>query len=199
MISRLTKRGDDLAITTELVDVRDNRRLWGEQYNRKVSDIIAVQGEIAGQITERLRLRLTGEEKKLLAKQPTENTDAYLLYSLGNYYYRQNTKEAFEKSIDSFNQAIEEDPNYALAYAGLARTYQFMISRGFSPAKEYEQRIEWAALKALQLDDTLAEAHVSLGRINTLISTGRGQRRRKNGRWSLTRTPFKLTKRIPPI
>ena len=163
LMSRLTQQGDNLAISTELVDARDNRHLWSEQYNRKVLDLLVVQGEIAQNVSDRLRLRLTGEEKKLLAKQHTENTDAYLHYSLGNYYYRQNTKEAFEKSIDSFNQSINIDPNFALAYAGLARTYQFMISRGFSPVKGYEQTVEWAALKALQLDDTLAEAHVSLG------------------------------------
>ena len=82
---------------------------------------------------------------------------------MGNYYFRQNTKEGFEKSIESFEQAIKIDPNYALAYAGLAGTYQFMGTRGFSPPKEYEQKVEWAALKALQLDDTLAEAHAFLG------------------------------------
>jgi serine/threonine protein kinase len=163
LMGRLTQQGDGLSITTELVDVRDNRRLWGEQYSSKLSGILVVQGEIARQISDGLRLRLTGEEKKQLAKRYTENTDAYLLYSVGNYFYRQNTKEAFEKSIESFNQAIKIDPNYALAYAGLARTYQFMISRGFSPPNEYEQTVERAALKALQLDDTLAEAHASLG------------------------------------
>jgi len=163
LMGRLTQQGDGLSISTELVDVRDNRRLWGEQYSSKLSGILVVQGEIARQISDGLRLRLTGEEKKQLAKRYTENTDAYLLYSVGNYFYRQNTKEAFEKSIESFNQAIKIDPNYALAYAGLARTYQFMISRGFSPPKEYEQTVERAALKALQLDDTLAEAHASLG------------------------------------
>ncbi|MDQ3258389.1 MAG: tetratricopeptide repeat protein, partial [Acidobacteriota bacterium] len=163
LVGRISQRGDDLAISAELVDVRDNRRLWGAQYSRKLSDILSVQEEIAREISEGLQLRLTSEEKKRLAKQHTENTDAYLLYSLGNYYYRQNTKEAFEKSIESFEQAIKIDPNYALAYAGLARTYQYMGTRGFSPPKEYEQKVEWAALKALQLDDTLAEAHAFLG------------------------------------
>ena len=163
LVGRMTQRGENLAISAELVGVSDNRRLWGAQYSRKLSDILAVQGEIAREISEGLQLRLTSEEKKRLAKQHTENTDAYLLYSLGNYYYRQNTKEAFEKSIESFEQVIKIDPNYALAYAGLARTYQFMGSRGFSSPKEYEQKVEWAALKALQIDDTLAEAHVSLG------------------------------------
>jgi serine/threonine protein kinase len=163
LIGRLTQQGDGLAISTELVYVRDNRRLWGEQYNRKLSGILGVQDEIAREISGGLRLRLSGEEKKQLAKQYTENNEAYLLYSLGNYYYRKNTKEAFEKGIESFEQAIKIDPNYALAYTGLARIYHFMGTRGFSPTKETEQKVEWAALKALQLDDTLAEGHVFLG------------------------------------
>ena len=83
---------------------------------------------------------------------------------MGNYYFRQNTKEGFEKSIESFKQAIKIDPNYALAYAGLAGTYQFMGTRGFAHPKEYEQNVEWAALKALQLDDTLAEGSCLSGR-----------------------------------
>jgi serine/threonine-protein kinase len=165
LMGRLTKQGDSLLISAELVDVRDNRRLWGGQYNRKLSDILVVQDEIAREISGNLRLRLSAQDKKQLAKQYTQNNEAYLLYSLGRYYFHQNTKEGSEKSIESFEQAIKLDPNYALAYAGLARTYQFMGTRGFSPSKEYEQKIEWAALKALQLDDTLAEAHVFLGMI----------------------------------
>jgi serine/threonine-protein kinase len=163
LMGRLTKQGDNLVISAELVDVRDNRRLWGGQYNRKLSDILVVQDEIAREISGNLRLRLSAQDKKQLAKQYTQNNEAYLLYSLGRYYFRQNTKEGFEKSIESFEQAIKIDPNYALAYTGLALTYQWMGTRGFSPSKEYEQKLEWASLKALQLDDTLAEAHVFLG------------------------------------
>ncbi len=169
LIGRVMQQGDSLVISTELVDVRDNRRLWGEQYSRKLSDILVVQGEIAREMAASLRLRLSGEEKKLLAKQYTENNEAYLLYSLGKYSSRQMTKEGFEKSIKYFEQAIKIDPNYALAYAGLASTYQFMGSRGFSPPRESQQKAEWAALKALQLDDTLAEAHVSLGTSKFII------------------------------
>ena len=95
--------------------------------------------------------------------------EAYLLYSLGKYSSRPFTKEAFEKSIEYFEQAIKIDPNYAAAYAALASTYQFMGSRGFSPPRESQQKVEWAALKALQLDDTLAEAHVALGASKFII------------------------------
>jgi serine/threonine protein kinase/Tfp pilus assembly protein PilF len=163
LMGRLTKQGDSLVITTELVDVRDNRRLWDGHYNRKLSDILVVQDEIAREISGNLRLLLSAQDKKELAKQYTQNNEAYLLYSLGIYYFRQNTKEGFEKSIESFEQAIKMDPNYALAYAGLAHTYYWMGTRGFWPTKESEQKLEWAALKALQLDDTLAEAHAYLG------------------------------------
>jgi TolB-like protein/DNA-binding winged helix-turn-helix (wHTH) protein/Tfp pilus assembly protein PilF len=166
LISRLTKRGDDLAITTELVDVRDNRRLWGEQYNRKLSDILVVQAEIAREISQNLRLRLSAQEKKQLAKHYTENTEAYRLYSLGKYSSRGEaggTKERLEKSIGYFEQAIKEDPNYALAYVGLTDAYHQLGFRGFWIPKEAWQRAEWAALKAVELDDTLAEAHDALG------------------------------------
>jgi TolB-like protein/DNA-binding winged helix-turn-helix (wHTH) protein/Tfp pilus assembly protein PilF len=166
LISRLTKRGDDLAITTELVDVRDNRRLWGEQYNRKLSDILVVQAEIAQEISQNLRLRLNAQEKKQLAKHYTENTEAYRLYSLGKYGSRGEaggTKEGLEKSIGYFEQAIKEDPNYALAYVGLFDVYHQLGFRGFWIPKEAWQRAEWAALKAVELDDTLAEAHDALG------------------------------------
>lgn len=162
-MSRLTQQGDGLAISTELVDVRDNRHLWGEQYDRKLSDILVVQGEISRKISDDLRLRLSGEQKKQLAKQHTENPDAYLLYNLGNYYFRQRTKEAAEKGIESFEHAIKIDPNYALAYTGLAHTYQFMGTRGFAPPKESQQKVEEAALAALKIDDTLAEGHAFLG------------------------------------
>lgn len=163
LVGRMTQRGDALAISAELVDVRDNRRLWGGQYSRKQSDILSVQNEIAREISERLRLRLSGEEKQQLAKQHTENPEAYQFYSLGRYYFRKETKEAFEKSIESYEQAIKLDPNYALAYVGLARAYHWMGTRGFWPTNESAQKSEWAALKALQLDETLAEGHALLG------------------------------------
>jgi serine/threonine protein kinase/tetratricopeptide (TPR) repeat protein len=163
LMGRLTQQGDGLAISTELVDVRDNRLLWREQYNRKLSEILIVQDDIARQISAGLRLRLSGEEKKQMAKQYTENTEAYQLYILGRHYFNKQTKQAFEQSIGYYDQAIEKDPNYALAYTGLAYSYYSLGDRGFWTSEESDQKLERAALKARELDDTLAEGHVFLG------------------------------------
>ena len=165
LISRLDQQGDNLAISTELVDVRDNRRLWGEQYNRKLSDIIVVQSEIAREISENLRLRLSSQDKKQLAKRYTENGDAYQLYLLGQYHLRKASKEGFENALKYFEQAIIKDPAYAPAYTGVAEVYGHLGLRGLMAPKEAQQRAESATRKALELDDTLAEAHVSLGYI----------------------------------
>lgn len=163
LIGRLMQRGDGLSISTELVDVHDNRRLWGAQYNRKLSDILAVREEISREIFEKLRLRLTGEERRQLARRHTDNSEAYQAYLQGRYYFRRYTGEGLKKSIEYFEHAIRIDPSYAPAYVGLARAY-----RDFSsplPPKESRQKVEWALLKALGIDDTLAEAHTLLGSI----------------------------------
>jgi len=170
LMGRMTQRGDDLLISTELVDVRDNHRLWGEQYNRKLSDIITVQSEISRQISEKLRLRLTSAQQQQVAKHYTENTRAYELYSLGKYYLRGQTKEGMQKSIDSFEEAIKIDPNYALAYTGLSRAYFTLGMRGFWLPKDSRQKTEWAALKAVELDDLLPEAHSTLGLVKETLS-----------------------------
>jgi TolB-like protein/Tfp pilus assembly protein PilF len=161
LMGRLTQRGDDLVINVELVDVRDNRHLWGQQYDRKLADIMNVQTEIAQDISEKLRLQLTGDETKRLAKHYTQNAEAYQLYMLGRYYFnRSGKKEDVEKSIEYYEQAIKKDPTYAPAYAGLGTTYHLLGWMGWLPPKESWQKEEWAALKAQQIDDTLAEAHV---------------------------------------
>lgn len=161
LMSRLVQQGDSISISTELIDVRDNRRLWGEQYNRKLADIPGLQTQIAQEISDGLRLRLTGEQRKQLAKRYTQDGEAYQLYLLGRYYFRRSgKKEDLQKSIEYFEQAIKKDPNYAPAYAGLGTTYHRMGWQGILPPKESWQKEEWAALKALQIDDSLAEAHV---------------------------------------
>src|SRR6185503_14392452 len=118
--------GDTLSIQTELVDVTGQSTLWGEQYNRKLADLLAVQDEISREISSKLRLKLSGDERKQLAKRYTENTEAYQLYLKGRYYWDKRTPEDLKKAVDYFRQAIDLDPNYALAYAGLADTYNVL-------------------------------------------------------------------------
>jgi len=162
LTGRLAQSGDDLLISAELIDVRDNKRLWGEQYNRKVADVLKLQGEIAREISEKLRLMLTGEQKERLAKPQTESAEAYQLYLQGRYYRRKITDEARVKSGEYFQKAVEKDPNYALGYAGLAGYYGSMANFGQMPPKEAWRNSEEAAVKALAIDDKLGEAHLSL-------------------------------------
>jgi eukaryotic-like serine/threonine-protein kinase len=168
LMGRLIQQGDGLSISTELVDVRDNRRLWGEQYNRKLADIAVLQTDIAQEISERLRLRLSGEEKKRLTKRYTDNGEAYQLYLMGRSYLHTRSDKGLQKSIELFEQAIKKDPNYAPAYAGLSLTYQTLGFTGLLPAKEARQKQEWAALKAMEIDDMLAEAHVAVALVRRL-------------------------------
>src|SRR2546423_2298610 len=162
LTGRLVERGDDLLIIAELVDVEDNKRLWGGQYNRKSADILNLQGEIAREISEKLRLKLTGEQRERLTKPQTESAEAYQLYLQGRYYWHKFTDEARIKSGEYFQRAIEKDPNYALAYAGLSDSYAVMAFFGQMPPKEAWQKSEEAAVKALAIDDALGEAHLSL-------------------------------------
>ncbi|GAC1662421.1 MAG: hypothetical protein NVS9B9_24190 [Ktedonobacteraceae bacterium] len=165
LTGRVTKRNDSLSINAELVDVRENVHIWGSQYNRKLSDLLAVQEEISREISEKLRLKLTGAEQKRLIKNYTDNTEAYQLYLKGRYYWNKRTEEDVKKAILYYHQAIDRDPNYALAYSGLADSYNslgFSFDVGSLPPQEAIPKAKAAALKALEIDDTLAEAHTSL-------------------------------------
>ncbi|HEY3136726.1 MAG TPA: protein kinase, partial [Blastocatellia bacterium] len=162
LAGRLAQHSDDLLISTELIDVKDNKRLWGGQYNRKLADIVKLQSEIAQEISEKLRLKLTSEQKERLAKPQTESPEAYQLYLQGRYYRQKNTDEARIKSGEYFQKAIEKDPNYALGYAGLAGYYGSMANFGQMPPKQAWRNSEEAAVKALAIDDKLGEAHLSL-------------------------------------
>ncbi len=165
LMSRLVQRGDELSISTELIDVRDNRRLWGERYERNISNLPSVPRELAKQITNELRLRLTGEDQKHLDMRSTENTEAYQLYLKGRYYWNKGTRDGEEKAVGYFQQAIYKDPNYARAYSGLADCYIVLVDSFGLPAEEGFSNARAAATKALELDDTLAEAHTSLAAI----------------------------------
>jgi serine/threonine-protein kinase len=164
LVGRVTQRGDALSISAELVDAQDNRHLWGEQYNRKLNELLAVQDDITYQISEKLQPTLTDEEKKRLIKRRPRNPEAYQLYLKGRYHAGKYTKEGLEKGITYFRQALAKDPNFALAYDGLAYYYIAAFEWVMSP-KEALPRAKEAAVKALELDETLAEAHASLGAV----------------------------------
>ena len=167
LLGRVAQHGDNLSISAELVDARDNSRIWGEQYSRRLSDILQVQEEISREISDKLRLKLTGEEQKLVAKRYTENVQAYQLYLKGRFYSNKRNEESLKRGVDYFQQAIEKDPNYALAYSGLADSYSGIAAVFISamPPREAMLKMKLAAQKAVELDDTLAEAHTSLGEL----------------------------------
>jgi TolB-like protein/Flp pilus assembly protein TadD len=164
LLGRVFQHGDSLVIKTELIDVEQESQLWGEQYRRKMADIFELEQEISREISGKLRLRLSGEEKKRLVKRYTENTEAYQLYLKGRYYTNKRTESWIKKGIEYFQEAIDTDPNYALAYAGLADAYAFLASStGGMPPRDTYPKAKAAAQKALLIDDALAEAHTSLG------------------------------------
>ena len=156
--------GDQLVISVELVDARDNHQIWGEQYVRKFADVLAVQREIVKEVSGNLRLKLSNAERQNLTKQGTQNPEAYRLYLKGRYYANRLTKEGFEKGIESINQAIELDPNYALAYVGLSNCYFQAVDLSLAP-REANPKAKAAAQKAIALDDSLGEAHGGLANI----------------------------------
>jgi TolB-like protein len=165
LTGRIVVRGDTLRLGAELVDVGDGSQLWGEQYHRRLSDIFSVQEEVAKEISEKLRLRLTSAERKRLAKRHTEDLEAYQFYLKGRYYWNKRSEEDLTTSLVHFQQAINQDPAYALAYAGVADCYHLLAYYTSLPPKEAFPRAKAAVLKALEIDPALAEAHTSLAAI----------------------------------
>lgn len=165
LTGRMVKQGDDVIISAELIDLRENKQLWGERYQRKVADLLTVQREIAREITTNLRPKLSGEEMSRAAKDYTRDSEAYQLYLKGRFYWNKRTPADFHKAIAFFEQAIAKDPNYALAYSGLADSYALLPIYGEGRPVEWMPKAKVAAQKALALDDNLSEAHASLGQI----------------------------------
>ncbi|HYP53625.1 MAG TPA: hypothetical protein VEQ42_08795, partial [Pyrinomonadaceae bacterium] len=164
LTGRVVQVGDSLVVKTELVDVAHESQLWGEQYRRKLTDIFALQEEISQEISEKLRLKLSGDERRRLKKRFTESAEAYRLYLKGRYYMNKRTTAWIKKGVGFFHKAIDLDPAYALAYAGLADSFAFLASStGEQPPTEFYPKAHAAALRALEIDDTLAEAHSSIG------------------------------------
>jgi len=161
----IRKAGDKLRITIQLVKVDSGYPLWSEKYDRNMEDIFTLQDEISMSIVDNLKLELLGKEKTKLVKQYTQNLEAYELYLKGRYFWNKRTGEGMKKSVRYFEQAIEEDPIYALAYAGLAYSYVTLGEWNILPAKEVFPKAKGAAKKALEIDNSLAEAHCPLGAV----------------------------------
>jgi eukaryotic-like serine/threonine-protein kinase len=165
LTGRLVQRNDTLTVQTELVDVDKGSELWGAQYNRKLADLLAMQEDISREISLNLKLRLTGEEKQRLTKHYPENAQAYQSYLKGRYFWNKRTEADIRTAISYFQQAVAEDPQYALAYSGLADAYHVLPVYSDVRPKETHEQAQAAALKAVQIDDTLAEGHTSLAAI----------------------------------
>jgi len=166
---RVVQRGDTIQVTADLTNVQDNTEIWGEHYERKASDILSLQQQIASDIAEKLRSKLTGAERQQVAKQGTQNPEAYQLYVKGRYSWNKRTGADLKTAISYFNQAIDKDPGYALAYSGLADTYAVLGSYGSDPS-DVEPKAIAAANKALELDPTLARPHAVMGLIKPQIN-----------------------------
>ena len=162
LTGRVVQRGDSVQVSADLTKVDDSTEIWGEQYERKTSEIVSLQQQIAGDIAEKLRSRLTGTEKQQVTKQGTQNPEAYQLYVKGRYYWNKRTNADIKTAVSYFNQAIEKDPGYALAYSGLADAYASLGSFGGSP-DEVVPKSNATAEKALELDPTLGHPYAVLG------------------------------------
>ena len=162
MFGRLIRDGENIIISVHLVDARDGSLIWGEEYNRKMSDVLATQREIASEIAEKLDLRLTGKDKDQLSKPYTNSNEAYLLFLDGRYYFAKRTKTDMLKGLDYFEKAVAIDGNFALAYATLADAYATMPGYSYLSPKEAFDKAKMAAQLALTKDPDLAEAHVAL-------------------------------------
>jgi tetratricopeptide (TPR) repeat protein len=167
LMGRVRQVGDGLNIQVDLIDATTGAQLWGQEYERKVSDMLSVKQTIAREVTEKLRLRLSGEEQRQLVRRDTTNAEAYQFYLRGRYFWNKRTADGIKKAIGEFQQVIERDPNYALGYVGLADCYAVLEQYAGTPASETLPKAKAAALRALQIDESLAEAHTSLGYTNT--------------------------------
>ncbi len=158
----IVKSGNRLRITAQLIKADDGFHLWSETYNRETEDVFPLIEEISLKIVEALKIDLLSNEKAAIEKRYTENIEAYNLYLQGRYYWNQRTEEGLKKAIELFQQAVEQDPTFALAYAGLADSYNLLSLYGPFPANEVMPKAKASALKALEIDNTLAEAYTSL-------------------------------------
>jgi len=165
LMGRIVQSAEGLSVSVELVNTSDNSHIWGDQYQRKSSEIITLQNDISRELSKQLSISLTGDQEKQITKNATENTEAYQLYLKGRFYWNKRTAEGFRKAEELFQSAIDKDPGYALAYTGLADCYNLMASYFILPPSEAFPKLRAAANKAIELDNTLAEPHTNLASI----------------------------------
>ena len=168
MIGKIDFRGPRMVVLAELIDASDGTHIWGEQYDRKLSEVLSVQEDIAREIANKLEVRLSTQQTKMLTKRYTENVEAWQTYLLGRYYWNQRSPENLRRSVTYFQQSLDHDPSNALAYAGLADSYFVLAVSGNMSPPEAIAKGRAAAQKALQLDDSLAEAHTSIAQITAV-------------------------------
>ena len=166
LMGRVRQNGDNLNVQVDLVDTNTGAELWGREYERKSSDVLSVKQAIVREVTDGLRLRLSGDEQRQLTRRDTTNAQAYEYYLRGRYYWNKRSAEGIKKAIEQFQEAIDRDPNYALGYVGLADCYLQLEQYAGTPASEIVPKARAAVERALQLDDSLSEAHASLASIN---------------------------------
>jgi TolB-like protein/lipoprotein NlpI len=166
LTGRVVQRGDELTLFLELIDAATENQIWGKQYNRKMTNIVTLQNEIARDVSDNLQTKLSGADEQKLAKRYTENSEAYQLYLRGRFHWNKRLPNEHRKAIEYFGQAVAVDPNYALGYAGIADAYTILWNQG-GGSREMMPKAKEAALKAISLDDGLAEGHSALGYILT--------------------------------
>ncbi|MFN2531844.1 MAG: hypothetical protein ABR555_11150 [Pyrinomonadaceae bacterium] len=160
---RVVQRGQELSLFVELVDVALDKVVWSQQYNRKQSELVTLQSEIARDVSSKLKSRLSGADVAKVEKNYTDNAEAYQLYLKGKFLWNKRTNESLKQAAEFYREAIDKDSNYALAYSGLAETYVLFSSYDVAPANDSMPQAKAAALRALEIDDALAEAHTALG------------------------------------
>src|SRR5882762_5279824 len=160
---RVSQRGDQLTLSLELIDAQTDKVVWSQQYNRRQTDLVTLQSEIARDLSSRLKSKLSGADLARVEKNYTANPEAYQLYLKGKFSWNKRTGESLKQAAELYRQAIEKDQNYALAYSGLAETYVLFSSYDVAPANDSMPQAKAAALRALAIDDSLAEAHTALG------------------------------------
>ena len=160
---RVRQRGNTLHVSAELTDALTESQLWGDRISRSAEDIFSVQEDMAGEIVKSLRLRLSAEERQELVRRYTEDSVAYRAYLRGRYQWNKRTRDGFLKAIEHFQEAIDRDPSYALAYAGLADAYNVLGYYNYLPPRDAYPKAKAAAMRALAIDESLAQAHASLG------------------------------------